>query len=121
MIRRFSTPIADNTLVFPAKVPDQRLRILIAAAVLIALAAVGLIAIPYAVAWERYRPDIEAAFERMTGHEVTIKGPIGVTFLPRPGPTAKNINTSGQTKGKIGFELQPQQIDVGFSTSPFFV
>ena len=97
------------------------MRVLIAVALLIILAVAGLAAIPYAVPWERYRPAIEAAFERKTGYDVAIQGPIDVTFLPRPSLTARNVAMTGRTDGDVDFEFQAQQVDVGFRTGPFLV
>lgn len=97
------------------------MRIWIAAAVLIALAVIGLVAMPYAVEWERYRSDIEAAVEKMTGHDITINGPIDVTFLPRPILTAKDVTMASRADGAIGFELKSQQVDMGFRTGPLLV
>lgn len=97
------------------------MRILIAVALVIALAAAALVAVPYVVAWEHYRPDIEAAFEKATGHQVTIMGPIDVAFLPRPNLTASDVSMTGDNDREIGFEFKSQQADVGFRLGPLMV
>ncbi len=97
------------------------MRILIAAALLFVLAAVGLVAAPYVVAWEGYRSDIEAAFEKATGHKVKIKGPVDVTFLPRPVLMAKDVSIVGETDRESGFDIKSQQVDVGFRMGPLMV
>ncbi|MGI9490913.1 MAG: AsmA family protein [Geminicoccaceae bacterium] len=97
------------------------MRLLIAAALLVILTVTGLAAIPYVVPWERYRPDIEAGFERLTGQDVTIHGPIDVSLFPRPSLSARDVAISGQTEGQGGFEIQSQQVDIEFRTGPFLV
>ncbi len=90
------------------------MRLWIAAAALIALAAIILVVVPYAVDWERYRPDIEVAATRLSGHDVTIKGPIDVAILPRPALTARDIKMTSRPDAPIGFALSAQQVDIDF-------
>lgn len=100
---------------------DQRLRIWIAAAVLVTLAAIGLVVVPYAVEWERYRADIETAAAEFTGHEVTIEGPIDVAILPRPILIAKDVTVTSKPDDAIGFKLSAQQVNLGFRTGSFLL
>lgn len=97
------------------------MRLWIATAVLVALAAIGLVVVPYAVDWERYRSDIEAATEKIIGHEVTIDGPIDITFLPRPVLIARDVTMASRPDDAIGFKLTSQQIDLGFRAGPLLV
>ncbi len=97
------------------------MRLWIAAAVTIVLAALGLVAVPYAVQWEKFRTDIEAAAKDLTGHEVTIEGPIDVVFLPRPVLTARDVKVAAGPNAAIGFQLTSQQVDLGFRRGPLLV
>ncbi len=97
------------------------MRLWIAAAVLIALATLSLVVVPYAVPWEKFRAEIEAAAEDLTGHELTIEGPIDVVFLPRPVLTARDVMMAGRPDAAIGFQLTSQQIDLGFRPGPLLV
>ena len=53
-------------------------------AVLIILVLVTALGAPFFAEWANYRPQIEAAFLRLTGIEATFSGPIQLQFLPSP-------------------------------------
>ncbi len=94
------------------------MRLWFAAAVLIGLAILGLATVPRAVDWDAYRPDIEATAIELSGHDVTIGGPIAITLLPRPVLTARDVTLTGRTDEAIGFELSANQADVTLEIGP---
>ncbi|MGI9436985.1 MAG: AsmA family protein, partial [Geminicoccaceae bacterium] len=94
------------------------MRLWIAAAALVTLAALGLAAIPYAIDWEARRPDIEAAAGELSGHTLTIGGPIELALLPRPTLIAKDVLVVGGPDNPIGFELQAKQMDLQLELAP---
>lgn len=97
------------------------MRIWIAAAVLLALVAIALVAIPYVLPWERYRSDIETAIEDITGHEIAIKGPIDLSLFPRPVLTVGDVAATSREGGAVGFDLTSEQVDMGFRIGPLLV
>ena len=95
------------------------MRLWIAAAVLIGVAALGLATVPRAIDWDAYRPDIEATAIELSGHDVTIGGPIAITLLPRPVLTARDVTLRGRTDEAIAFELSANQAEVTLEIVPF--
>ncbi len=94
------------------------MRFWIAAAALIGVAAVGLATVPRAIDWGAYRPDIEAAAIELSGHDVTIGGPIAVELLPHPVLTARDVTLRGRTDESIGFELTANWAEVVLEIGP---
>ncbi|MGI9419538.1 MAG: hypothetical protein ACR2RA_17055, partial [Geminicoccaceae bacterium] len=68
--------------------------------------------------WNGYRLDIEAAAAEISGHEVTIGGPIDVTLLPRPILTARDVTVASGTAEAINFALVANQADVTVEIGP---
>ena len=94
------------------------MRFWIAAALLLVVAALGLAAGPRAIDWNAYRPDIEAAALQLSGHDVTIGGPIEIALVPRPVLTARDVSISGRTKEAIDFTLIASQAEVAMEIGP---
>ncbi|MEM8951412.1 MAG: AsmA family protein [Pseudomonadota bacterium] len=94
------------------------MRLWIAAAGLIGIAALGLAAVPGMVDWNSYRPDIETAAIELSGHDVTISGPITMTLLPRPVLTFRDMTLSGRTEDAIGFKLSANQAEATLEVGP---
>lgn len=97
------------------------MRFWFAVAVLIGLVALGLATVPRAIDWNAYRSDVEAAASRLSGHDVTIGGPIEVTLLPRPVLTARDVRVTGRTDEAIGFALAARQAEVAMEIGPLLV
>ncbi|MGI9499633.1 MAG: AsmA family protein [Geminicoccaceae bacterium] len=94
------------------------MRFWIAAAVLLGLAALGLATVPHVIDWSAYRQDIETAAARLSGHDVTIGGPIEMTLLPRPVLIARDISVTGRTAEAIRFELSANQAEAALEIGP---
>jgi hypothetical protein len=94
------------------------LRAWIVAAVVIALAALGLATLPRAIDWNAYRADIEAAAARLSGHEVTIGGPIELTVLPRLMLRARDVTIASRQGAAVGFELSTNRAEVALEIGP---
>jgi hypothetical protein len=95
------------------------LRIWIAAFLLLGLAAAGLAMLPRAIDWSTYRADIEASASELSGHEVTIGGPIDVRLLPRPTVSARDVAMSGKADDDVSFELAAGQVEATLEIVPF--
>jgi len=95
------------------------LRLWIAAAVLLAIVAVGLAMAPRAIDWNAHRADFEASASELTGHQVTIGGPINVSFLPRPLVTAKDVVMRGKTDTSGGFNLIVGHVEASLELGPW--
>ena len=94
------------------------MRIWIIAALLFGLAALGLAIGPRAIDWNSYRPDIEAAAARLSGHDVSIRGPIELSVLPGLVLTAKDVIVESGDGERIGFALSANQADVSLALGP---
>lgn len=94
------------------------MRIWIIAALLLGLAALGLAIGPRAIDWNSYRSDIEAAAARLSGHDVSIRGPIELSVIPRLVLTAKDVIVESGDSARIGFALSTNQADVSLALGP---
>ena len=94
------------------------MRIWVIAALLFGLAALGLAMGPRAIDWNTYRPDIEAAAARLSGHDVSIRGPIELSILPGLVLTAKDVIVESDDEARIGFTLSTNQADVSLALGP---
>ena len=52
--------------------------------IVLALLVAALFLVPLLLDWEQYKPEIAERLEAITGRDVTIDGPLAVTFLPTP-------------------------------------
>gem|GEM_PF-4111918 len=94
------------------------MRIWIVIAALLGLAVLGLATVPRAIDWNAYRPNIEAAATRLSGHDVTIQGPIEFAVLPRLVLTAKDVVVASGDDEATGFELLANQADITLAFGP---
>ena len=94
------------------------MRVWIAAVVLLGLAVLGLVLVPRAVDWNDYRAEIEAAAIKLSGHNVTISGPIEIALLPHPTMTARDVTVIGMVNGAVGFSLIASQADMNLEIVP---
>jgi len=79
-------------------------------AVLTILVLVTALGAPLFTEWANYRPQIEAAFSRLTGIEATFTGPIQLQFLPSPYLRAggATLLLAGTTVASEDFTVQGQ-------------
>ncbi|MEZ5931679.1 MAG: AsmA family protein [Alphaproteobacteria bacterium] len=94
------------------------MRVWIVVAAFLGLAALGLATVPRVIDWNAYRADVEAAAAKLSGHAVTIKGPIELTVLPRLVLTARDVTITSEDNAAIGFELKTNQADVTLEIGP---
>jgi len=97
------------------------LRVWISAAVLVGLVILGLAMVPRMIDWNAYRSDIEAAAANLSGHDVTIRGPIEFAILPQLVLTARDVAMSHDDDHDqaTGFSLTANQASVRFAIGPF--
>ena len=60
------------------------MKFVYASLIVLALLVAALFLVPLLLDWEQYKPEIAERLEAITGRDVTIDGPLAVTFLPTP-------------------------------------
>ena len=60
--------------------------------ILLVLAVLGLLAAPFVIDWNGYRPRLEAYGQKLTGRTVSIDGPVSATLFPWPRLTAERVS-----------------------------
>ena len=62
--------------------------------ILLVLAVIGLLAAPFVIDWNAYRPRLEAYGQKLTGRSVSIDGPISTRLFPWPRLTADRVRVA---------------------------
>jgi uncharacterized protein involved in outer membrane biogenesis len=95
-------------------------KVLIGLLVLLALAAAGLALAPRFVDPADYRDMVAAALRRAVGREVTIAGPIELSFLPVPSLTARDIRVANSPGARDPDLLRIGGLELRLAIAPLF-
>lgn len=66
------------------------------------------------------KPEIERVVENATGRDLTISGPVGVTFWPVIGVKAENASLANVEGGRAPAFITMDELDVGVEIAPLF-
>lgn len=66
------------------------------------------------------KPEIERVVENATGRDLTISGPVGVTFWPVIGVKAENASLANVEGGRAAAFITMDELDVGVEIAPLF-
>ncbi|MCP4922453.1 MAG: AsmA family protein [bacterium] len=76
--------------------------------------------LPYAINWEDYKGDISEQVKEKTGRDLTIKGPLKVSFLPSPRVSLEEVTLSNMAGGTSPYMAQVKKIQVRLALLPLF-
>jgi DNA-binding protein H-NS len=62
--------------------------------IVLVVVVTGLLAAPFVVDWNAYRPDLEAYGQKLTGRAVVVEGPVSARLFPWPRLTIENVKVA---------------------------
>ncbi len=87
---------------------------------LIAAALIGAGLLAYLVSRVDVRAEVERIVENATGRDVTISGPVGVSFFPVLGLRARDATLANVEGGRAPAFITADEIDIGVEFGPLF-
>lgn len=87
---------------------------------LIAAALIGAGVLAYLVSRVDVRSEVERIVENATGRDVTINGPVGVSFFPVLGLRARDATMANVEGGRAPAFITADEIDIGVELGPLF-
>jgi len=81
----------------------------------------GVLVVPSFVDWNRYRAEIEAYAEDLTGRDVTIAGDIGFELLPTPALTLENFSIANHPDAGPGDMINLKRLEVLAALRPLIL
>ncbi len=84
--------------------------LLTSVAILVIVCLAAAFAAPFFVNWSSYRPQVEAAFQRLTGIPASFSGSIEIQFLPSPRLRAQSatLKLASASVSADELEIDPQ-------------
>ncbi len=86
---------------------------------IILVVAAALVA-PHVIDWNRYRPQLEAWGERLTGRRVEVRGDVRVTLFPWPTVTLHDVSVANPPGSRQPDLLQAEEIEARLSLAALF-
>ena len=93
-------------------------KAIVIAAVLIALLAGGLLAVPRLLEWDDYRAELTAKAEAITGQTVTIRGHIDLDLLPQPTLSLARTTLASAPDAGDRMRLEVDRLDLELKPLP---
>ncbi len=93
-------------------IPFARNTLLIRAGSIIGVLLVALLAVPYLVDLDAYKPEIAARVKSMTGRDLVIGGPIRFSLLPLPAVTLDEVKFSNARDAKTPYMAEVKKVRV---------
>gem|GEM_PF-3497221 len=84
-------------------------------------ALAGVLIVPSFVDWNRYRAEIEAYAEDLTGRDVTIAGDIGFELLPTPALALENFSIANHPDAGAGDMINLKRLEVLAALRPLIL
>lgn len=76
--------------------------------------------LPFVINWEDYKGDISEQVKLQTGRDLTIKGPLKVSFLPSPRVSIEDVTLSNMKGGKDPHFAEIKKVQVRLALLPLF-
>ncbi len=86
---------------------------------LVLVVAAALIA-PFVVSWDRYKPELQAYGQKLTGRDVVIAGPVQVRLFPWPRLEAQDVRIANAKEFGAGDFLSTDKVTVRLSLAGLF-